>query len=215
MVLDKLWFNLLEGCYKNAGLKQWWSHSCYALHWKPNTHPHKILSQNFLWTHTGANPHSSYSYISTVVYSFLAHLHTSVPTLTYPHDFSPKFSNCPHCLVFAHHLSHLCQPDSFSGFSCNLCFPAFPPSQFDSHGFPSYMAACHLSWDQHIILSQLMTSCTHRLSTSKPFLITLSPWITPERKGEDQALRNTQSLVDIKPQRNSSIGVWKKERYPG
>lgn len=54
-------------------------------------------------------------------------------------------------------------------------FPAFRPSQFDSLGFTSYMAAWYLSWNQHIILSQLMTSCTHHLSTSKPFLVALSP----------------------------------------
>lgn len=67
------------------------------------------------------------------------------------------------------------QPDSFSGLSCNLCFHAFQPSQFDSHNFTSDVAACRLSRNQHIILSQLMTSCTHHLSTSKPFLIALSP----------------------------------------
>lgn len=55
------------------------------------------------------------------------------------------------------------------------CFPAFLPLQFDSLGFTSYMAAWYLSWNQHIILSQLMTSCTHHLSTSKPFLVALSP----------------------------------------
>lgn len=77
--------------------------------------------------------------------------HFCAHPLTYPHDFSPGCQT-PQCLVFAHHLFHLCQPDSFSGFSYNpfSCFPAI--AVWFAH-FTSYMVAWYLSWNQHIILS--------------------------------------------------------------
>lgn len=88
--------------------------------------PHtKTLRQNFLWAIVDANHHSSYSYISPVVYSFLViqiHLHTLILS---SRNFSPRCQNCP-CARF---VSHTCLTsailDSFSGFSCDLCFSDF------------------------------------------------------------------------------------------